>query len=82
MFRAEHITSTTIDSKSDVGTSMSRQIQKHTHYAAVATSQDAKVDLKPLIVAIIQIYSFSETINLFFFLFLSVFYELIIFSAS
>ncbi len=33
MFRAEHIMSTTVDSKKDVGTSMSRQIQKHTHYA-------------------------------------------------
>ena len=34
-------------------------------------SQDAKVDLKPLIVAIIPIYYLSETINVLFFLFLS-----------
>jgi hypothetical protein len=33
-------------------------------------SQDAKVDLKPLIISIIPIYSLSETINLLFFLFL------------
>jgi ribosomal protein S8E len=36
-------------------------------------SQDAKVDLKPLIVAIIPIYYLSETINVLFFLFLSIF---------
>jgi hypothetical protein len=41
-----------------------------------------EVDLKPLIVAIISIYCLSETINLFFFLFLCVFNELIIFSAN
>jgi hypothetical protein len=41
--------------------------------AAVPTSQDAKVDLKPLIVAIIPIYCFSETINVIFFLFLTIF---------
>jgi hypothetical protein len=35
-------------------------------------SQDAKVDLKPLIVAIIPIYCLSETINVLFFLFLSI----------
>ena len=46
------------------------------------TSQDAKVDLKPLIVAVIPIYYLSETINLFNFLFLYVFNKLIIFSAS
>ena len=46
------------------------------------TSQDAKVDLKPLIVAVIPIYFLSETINLFFFLFLCVFNKLIIFRAS
>jgi len=45
-------------------------------------SQDAKVDLKPLIVAIIPIYCLSETINVLFFLFLSIFNKLIIFSAS
>jgi hypothetical protein len=45
-------------------------------------SQDAKVDLKPLIVAVIPIYYLSETINLFFVLFLCVFNKLIIFSAS
>jgi hypothetical protein len=45
-------------------------------------SQDAKVYLKILIVAIIQIYSLSETINLFFFLFLRFFKKLILFSAS
>jgi len=31
------------------------------------TSQDAKVDLKPLIVAVMPIYYLSEIINLFFF---------------
>ena len=36
------------------------------------SSQDAKVDLKPLIVAIIPIYCLSETINVWFFLFLSI----------
>jgi len=46
------------------------------------TSQDAKVDLKPLIVAVMPIYCLSETINLFFFLFLCVYNKLIIFSAS
>ena len=45
MFRAEHITSTTIDSKSDVGTSMSGQIQKHTHYAAVAKSSTCLISI-------------------------------------
>jgi hypothetical protein len=40
---------------------------------SVDTSQDAKVDLKPLIVAIIPIYYLSETINVLFFLFLSIF---------
>jgi hypothetical protein len=33
------------------------------------TSQHAKVDLKPLIVSVIPIYSLSDTINLFCFLF-------------
>ena len=46
------------------------------------TSQDAKVDLKALIVAVMPIYFLSETINLFFFLFLCVFNKLIIFSVS
>jgi hypothetical protein len=46
------------------------------------TSQDANVDLKLLIVAIIPIYCLSETINVLFFLFLSIFNKLIIFSAS
>jgi hypothetical protein len=45
-------------------------------------SQDAKVDLKALIVAVMPIYCLSETINLFFFLFLCVFNKLIIFSVS
>jgi hypothetical protein len=45
-------------------------------------SQDAKVDLNSLIVAIIPIYCLSETINVLFFLFLSIFNKLIIFSAS
>jgi hypothetical protein len=48
----------------------------------VDTSQDAKVDLKPLIVAIIPIYFLSDTINVLFFLFLSIFNKLIIFSSS
>ena len=59
------------------------QLLKNTlehHYKL--TSQDAKVDLKPLIVAVIPIYCLSETINLFFVLFLCVFNKLIIFSAS
>ena len=46
------------------------------------SSQDAKVDLKALIVAVMPIYCLSETINLFFFLFLCVFNKLIIFSVS
>jgi hypothetical protein len=46
------------------------------------TSQDAKVDLKPLIVAIIIVYCFSETINVIFFLFLTIFNKLILFSDS
>ena len=37
------------------------------------TSQDAKVDLKLLIVAIIPIYCLSETINVLCFLFFSIF---------
>ncbi len=45
-------------------------------------SQDAKVDLKLLIVAIILIYCLLETINVLFFLFLSIFNKLIIFRAS
>ncbi len=49
---------------------------------ATYLTQDAKVDLKPLIVAIIPMYSLSETINLFFFLFLSVSNKLTIFSAN
>ncbi len=51
-------------------------------YESYFTSQDAKVDLKPLIVAVIPIYCLSETINLSFFLFLSVFNKLIIFNAN
>jgi len=47
-----------------------------------ATSQDARVDLKALIVAVMPIYCLSEIINLFFFLFLCVFNKLIIFSVS
>jgi hypothetical protein len=47
-----------------------------------STSQDAKVDLKPFVVAIIPIYCLSETINVLFFLFLSIFNKLIIFSSS
>jgi len=39
----------------------------------VTPSQDAKVDLKALIVAVMPIYCLSETINLFFFLFVCVF---------
>ena len=49
---------------------------------ATYLTQDAKVDQNPLIVAIIPMYSLSETINLFFFLFLSVSNKIIIFSAS
>ena len=37
----------------------------------VGPSQHAKVDLKSLIVSVIPIYSFSDTINLFWFLFFS-----------
>ncbi len=48
MLRAEHIMSTTIDSKSDVGTSVSGQIQKHTPYAAVAKAPLAKSPLTSL----------------------------------
>jgi len=48
----------------------------------IASSQDAKVDLKLLIVAVMPIYCLSETINVFFFLFLCVLNKLIIFSVS
>ena len=46
------------------------------------TSQDAKVDLKPLIVSVIPIYSFSETINLFYYFFFVLIDKLITFSAN
>ena len=46
------------------------------------TSQHAKVDLKPLIVSVIPIYSLSDTINLFCFLFFILINKLITFSAS
>ena len=46
------------------------------------TSQHAKVDLKPLIVSVILIYSLSDTINLFCFLFFILINKLITFSAS
>ena len=49
---------------------------------AGGASQDAKVDLKLLIVAIILIYCLLETINVLFFLFLSIFNKLIIFRPS
>ena len=45
------------------------------------SSQDAKVDLKPLIVSVIPIYSFSETINLFHYYFFVLINKLITFSA-
>jgi len=45
-------------------------------------SQDAKVDLKPLIVSVIPIYSFSETINLFYYYFFVLIDKLITFSAN
>jgi len=45
-------------------------------------SQDAKVDLKPLIVSAIPIYSFSETINLFYYYFFILIDKLITFSAN
>jgi hypothetical protein len=46
------------------------------------SSQHAKVDLKPLIVSVILIYSLSDTINLFCFLFFILINKLITFSAS
>jgi hypothetical protein len=46
------------------------------------SSQEAKVNLKPLIVAVMPIYCHSEMINLFFFLFLCVLNKLIILSIS
>ena len=45
-------------------------------------SQHAKVDLKSLIVSVILIYSLSDTINLFCFLFFILINKLITFSAS
>jgi hypothetical protein len=45
-------------------------------------SQDAKVDLKPLIVSVIPIYSLSETMFLFYFLVFILINKLIKFSAS
>ena len=47
-----------------------------------ATSQDAKVDLKPLIVSVIPIYRLSDTINLFCVLVFILINKLITFSAS
>ena len=46
------------------------------------TSQDAKVDLKPLIVSVIPIYGLSDTINLFCVLVFILINKLITFSAS
>ena len=48
----------------------------------VSPSQHTKVDLKPLIVSVIPIYSLSDTINLFCFLFFILINKLITFSAS
>jgi hypothetical protein len=45
-------------------------------------SQDAKVDLKPLIVSVIPIYCLSDTMNLFCVLFFILLNKLITFSAS
>jgi hypothetical protein len=47
-----------------------------------STSQHAKVDLKLLIISVIPIYSLSDTINLFCFLFFILINKLITFSAS
>ena len=49
---------------------------------APPSSQDAKVDLKPLIVSVIPIYSLSETMFLFYFLVFILINKLITFSAS
>jgi hypothetical protein len=49
---------------------------------ARATSQHAKVDLKPFIISVILIYCLSDTINLFCFLFFILFNKLITFSTS
>ena len=46
------------------------------------TSQDAKVDLKPLIISVILIYDLSDTINLFCVLVFILINKLITFSAS
>jgi len=51
-------------------------------FALLLTSQHAKVDLKPLIVSVIPIYSLSDIINLFCFLFFILINKLITFSAS
>ena len=48
----------------------------------LSTSQDAKVDLKLLIVSVIPIYSFSETINLFYYYFFILNDKLITFSVN
>ena len=69
----------------DQGLPIGRQVQAQARGGvgqARGASQDAKVDLKPLIVAVIPIYCLSETINLFFFLFFNVFHKLIIFNAN
>ena len=49
---------------------------------STTSSQDAKVDLKPLIVSEIPIYGLSDTINLFCVLFFILLNKLITFSAS
>ena len=49
---------------------------------APPSSQHAKVDLKPLIVSVIPIYSLSDTINLICFLFSILINKLITFNAS
>jgi hypothetical protein len=50
--------------------------------ATACTSQHAKVDLKLLIVSVIPIFSFSDTIHLFCFLFFILINKLITFNAS
>jgi hypothetical protein len=54
----------------------------HSCTPSLTTSQDAKVDLKPLIISVIPIYGLSDTINLFCVLVFILINKLIAFSAS
>jgi len=62
--------STNTSSPLDVNETGSDAVPDGAELAGQGTSQDAKVDLKPLIVSVIPIYSFSETLICFIIIFL------------